>query len=645
MPLFDEQISRKPDLYPWTKDFIDAMHNGFWTANEFSFKSDYAQFKSELTEEEQRIISRTLAAIGTIEVAVKKFWGKLGDTLPHPSISDLGYVLANQEVIHSHAYEKLLMVLGLDNLLEEIIEEPVFKNRTKYLKKYLNKVYSNDKKQFVYAIVLFSLFVENISLFSQFYIIQHFNRYRNILKDTSNQINYTMQEEACFISGTETMTPDGWKKLSDLKIGDLVYQYDKDGVFNLAPVLATIEKDYKGNLLTFSRRGNFCAVTPDHDMVYYDVNGKLRKRKAVDMKFHKECSVPRTGILKSGEISELSFLDRLRIAIQADGSVAKWKDRDGNSHLRGKSGGFTHTLKIKKLRKIERLDWILSNLDIQYSKTLHLNNYATYRIYLDHEFDLKEFDWIELKDKNGEWCNQFIEEISNWDGWVSNKKVPSGYCSKNKKNIDIVYMIAVLAGYKVKVIPKIDDRSESFSDTWRLNFSKTRTVAPISHSIKTGLLEYDGKVNCITVPSGMILTKYGEETFIAGNCHALVGIKIVNVLREEYPELFDDDLEKRIIEETTEAVNAEFKILDWILGDYVDNKLSAPILKEYLIDRMNKSLVQIGFTPSLPVNEQLLNDSQWFRDEEFATSKTDFFHKRPVEYTKNTITNDIDELF
>ena len=38
--IFDEQISRKPDNYPWTQEFIEAMHNGFWTHREFNFSSD-----------------------------------------------------------------------------------------------------------------------------------------------------------------------------------------------------------------------------------------------------------------------------------------------------------------------------------------------------------------------------------------------------------------------------------------------------------------------------------------------------------------------------------------------------------------------------------------------------------------------------
>ena len=113
LKIFDEQVVRKPNLYPWTEKFIEAMHNGFWTDKEFNFKSDLHNFKVNLTEQEREIIIRTLSAIGQIEVAVKTFWAKLGDNLPHPALQDLGYVMANVEVIHNSAYERLISVLGL----------------------------------------------------------------------------------------------------------------------------------------------------------------------------------------------------------------------------------------------------------------------------------------------------------------------------------------------------------------------------------------------------------------------------------------------------------------------------------------------------------------------------------------------------
>lgn len=193
--LFEEQISRKPDHYPWTKEFVDAIWSGFWTPDEFNFRSDYSQFKTDLTPEEQEIVVRALSAIGQIEVAVKSFWADVGKHLPHPSIRDLGYAMANSEVIHNLAYEKLLDVLHLTHVFEQNMNEEVIRGRVNYLRKYNDKIYDDDRKQYIYAIILFTLFVENVSLFSQFYIIMHMNRNKAVLKDVSQQVQYTRNEE------------------------------------------------------------------------------------------------------------------------------------------------------------------------------------------------------------------------------------------------------------------------------------------------------------------------------------------------------------------------------------------------------------------------------------------------------------------
>jgi ribonucleoside-diphosphate reductase beta chain len=193
--IFEEQISRKPNHYPWTESFIEAMHNGFWTDKEFSFKSDVQQFKVDLSDRDREIIVRTLSAIGQIEVAVKTFWAKLGDNLPHPSLQDLGYVMANIEVIHNNAYERLLTVLDLEDIFDQNLKLDWIQGRVKYLKKYTHRFYKDSKKQYLYALILFTLFVENVSLFSQFYVINWFSSFKIVLKDTDQQVKYTRNEE------------------------------------------------------------------------------------------------------------------------------------------------------------------------------------------------------------------------------------------------------------------------------------------------------------------------------------------------------------------------------------------------------------------------------------------------------------------
>jgi len=322
--IFEEQLSRKPDEFPWAQDFIDAMHQGFWTDKEFSFSSDIQDFNVNLDATEKEIIVRTLSAIGQIEVAVKKFWSKLGDNLPHPSLTDLGYVMANTEVIHNNAYERLLTVLGLEEVFEENLKLDFIEGRVKYLRKYNHKFYKDSKKQYVYALTLFTLFVENVSLFSQFYIINWFNRNKNVLKDTGQQVKYTRNEE---------------------------------------------------------------------------------------------------------------------------------------------------------------------------------------------------------------------------------------------------------------------------------------------------------------------------------NIHALAGIKIINTIRSQYPDLFDDELEQRILSEAQAAFIAESNIIDWMINGFDEKGLNAGILKEFIKNRINDSLEKIGFHSAFDVDTSVLKDTMWFEEELIGNNATDFFHSRPVEYSKNSQTFNADELF
>lgn len=194
--IFDRQIERKPDHYPWAQSYIEAMQEGFWTAKKFTFEADTADYRLNRSEEERRVIKRTLAAIAQIEVKVKEFWKNLGDHLPHPSLSDLGITMAYIEVIHNNAYEKLLSKLGLENVFKENMSEPALAGRVGYLTKHASKVYGEDaRKQYIYSLILFTLFVENVSLFSQFFIILHMNRFDNVLKDTAQQVKYTRNEE------------------------------------------------------------------------------------------------------------------------------------------------------------------------------------------------------------------------------------------------------------------------------------------------------------------------------------------------------------------------------------------------------------------------------------------------------------------
>jgi ribonucleoside-diphosphate reductase beta chain len=119
--------------------------------------------------------------------------------------------------------------------------------------------------------------------------------------------------------------------------------------------------------------------------------------------------------------------------------------------------------------------------------------------------------------------------------------------------------------------------------------------------------------------------------------HAQVGIKLINTLREEYPELFDKELEDRILHECIDSLKAESKVIDWIMTDYAVPGLDATILKAFIAKRMKDSMDQIGFDSSAIVYDKALVDKTfWFDEELYGTNMTDFFQKRPVEYSKGS---------
>jgi ribonucleoside-diphosphate reductase beta chain len=124
-------------------------------------------------------------------------------------------------------------------------------------------------------------------------------------------------------------------------------------------------------------------------------------------------------------------------------------------------------------------------------------------------------------------------------------------------------------------------------------------------------------------------------TQLEEDLHHLCGVKIINTIREEYPELFDEELKSRILNEAEEAFKAESVIVEWMLEKYESDNLDKPIIKEFIKDRINTSLEEIGFGKVFDIDKELLNKTNWFYEEHYANSHTDFFNQRPTEYSKN----------
>lgn len=193
--IFKKRIPLKPHEYPELLEYVDAIRHSYWIHTEFNFTSDIQDFKVHTTESEQTAISRAMLAIAQIEVSVKTFWGDIYKKMPKPEIGSVGFTFAESEVRHQDAYAHLLEILGMNEEFEKVKEIPVIIDRISYLEKSIRNARSDDNKEYAQSILLFSLFVEHVSLFSQFLIIMGFNKHKNIFKGISNVIEATSKEE------------------------------------------------------------------------------------------------------------------------------------------------------------------------------------------------------------------------------------------------------------------------------------------------------------------------------------------------------------------------------------------------------------------------------------------------------------------
>jgi ribonucleoside-diphosphate reductase beta chain len=193
--IFRKRTNLKPHEYPQLEEYVDAIRHSYWVHTEFNYTSDIQDIKINMNEAERTSVTRAMLAISQIEVAVKTFWGKIYDKMPKPEIGNVGATFAESEVRHADAYSNLLKLVGLNKEFESLMEVPAIRRRIKYLERTIANGRAVENRDYFESIILFSMFIENVSLFSQFLVIMSFNKHNNLLKGMSNAVEATSKEE------------------------------------------------------------------------------------------------------------------------------------------------------------------------------------------------------------------------------------------------------------------------------------------------------------------------------------------------------------------------------------------------------------------------------------------------------------------
>lgn len=225
--IFRKRVEFKPVEYPVMQEYVDAIRHSYWIHTEFNYSSDIQDMKANMSASERQVAERAMLAISQIEVAVKTFWAKIGDKFPKPEVQAVAATFSESEVRHADAYSNLLEIMGLNDQFSQLKNVPAIQKRIEYLERAIATPV--DDRDYFYNIILFSMLIENVSLFSQFFILLSMNKHKGYLKGIANAVQSTSLEEDIhakfgfeLVNIIKTERPDWWTAETTSKVKALV---------------------------------------------------------------------------------------------------------------------------------------------------------------------------------------------------------------------------------------------------------------------------------------------------------------------------------------------------------------------------------------------------------------------------------------
>ena len=315
----------------------------------------------------------------------------------------------------------------------------------------------------------------------------------------------------CVTPKTELLTAEGFKKVDDLKKGEMIYTF-KDGQLELNRLNEIVRKPFEGNLHSYKGRNYVQTVTPEHRLLLKkhnstetfiahseDIFGKNATMYAFPVSFS-------SSDIKNNELTDDMIM--LAVMVYTDGS---FDIRNGNIHK-------VSIYKSPNRFGNEELVNAMDSMDIEYSVTPVEGKYGVlnkYTVYGDSARKLQEL--CGQKDKIDEkfmtmsmrQAELFLRTWAGFDGDEDKMK-----CQYDNDIIrDQLQQIAILAG-KCSYLSHRKLKSGAVT-----NYVKIRKTDAVCNTIQEEV-PYDGEVWCPNVDNGTAVFRENGCVFISGNCQA-----------------------------------------------------------------------------------------------------------------------------
>lgn len=337
--------------------------------------------------------------------------------------------------------------------------------------------------------------------------------HRNVESELPHGLAYvgSMYTEApswkCYDAETEILTELGWVRFPELEKGVKVAQWAK-GVVSFVEPAAYVDQPYKGKVWKLENQATDLVVTPDHKMVYRPQDNAALKQCEVQ-------DLPKTGHLPhvgrfygKDRFPGVGFI-QLIVAFQADGSWA------------GDAMDFGFT----KKRKIDRLKGILGRMRVPFEEKQTGTVNPRTRIWVPACDVTRLVKRVVGEEKVfGSWllgwtwaCRRaFLDELPFWGG--TKGKEQTNYNTTVETNADWVQAVAVITDQAAR--KHTYPSAKGTVPIHRVSLpggTKRRGEWSKLDSLKRKEVDYDGRIYCVSVPSGFIIVRRNGKVTVSGN--------------------------------------------------------------------------------------------------------------------------------
>jgi tRNA-splicing ligase RtcB (3'-phosphate/5'-hydroxy nucleic acid ligase) len=313
----------------------------------------------------------------------------------------------------------------------------------------------------------------------------------------------------CVDAETEYLSPTGWRRIDSYVEGP-VMQYDHEtGRGSFVPPSRYVVRDQDTFLRFETKYGVDQVLTPDHRVLRWRRYGRARELvgEVVTAAEH----AAEHGRLAQGSkaVFETAFEVELPPYLRIDLNDAQLRVQVAvmaDAHLDGRRA----VVKLRKVRKVDRLRKLLDDAGIEFSEGFNIND-STTTFRFSPPMLAKSYEpafWSCSLDQ----LRVVVEECLHWDGNEADRV----FYTRDRASADFISYAFAATGWRS--VMRADERDGAVD--YRV-YAHANTRISMSGTPKGEVVEVpsvDGKAYCFTVPSGFLVLRRGGKVFITGNC-------------------------------------------------------------------------------------------------------------------------------